>query len=1101
MGRLLLTMLNITRNSPTSFFLRFVLVSLVCTVASFGAVQTASVASAPNAQSFGQVAVSGSAPATQVLGYVFSGLSVPAVSLAYGTEYTLGAVNCTGSGSMSCSIPVTFHPKLPGLRQDAILIKDSSGNLIGTTLLYGTGLGPQVVLSPGIISTIAGIAGVWGYSGDGGLAKTAALCNPQGIAIDNLGNLYIADSINQVVRQVTAATGQISTVAGMVGAARYTGDGGPAVRATLNNPLAVALDGAGNLYIVDQGNNAIRKVIAATGQITTVAGGAPSASGTDGPGDGGLATNALLSGPNDIAVDGAGNLFIADAFNGLIRRVDASSGVITIVGGAGWRNPTSVAVDPAGNLYLADSGNSMVRRVDPSGSITIVAGTGVFGYSGDPGPATSARLGNNLSVRLDAAGNIYIADGGKSVVRQVNAQSGSITTIAGTGAPGYFGDGGAATSAALKSPAGVAIDAMGNVYTADGNSVIRRISKPTSLAFPSTLIGVASSPQTLGVLNIGNQPLNFTGLAISPNFGQQVAGGTNCSSSTILAPGGSCAVALSFVPSMSGNLSGALTFTNNNLKDASATQSLSLSGTGLVGAVPQLSFSSLGLTFAAQAVGSTSGAQSLILGNTGTAVLNISSIQLGGANASDFALAGGTTCQGTLAPKTTCSISLVFSPTAAGFRTASVILVDNLVNSPQTVTITGTGGAPQIKFSSNTFVFNNQSMGSTSPAQTITISNTGSAPLNIVSLALAGPNAADFGMTSACEASLAAGASCSVSVSFSPFAGGLRTASLTVAANLASSPQSVALTGSGQLATLADGTAAYYYPGADQHVHELYIANGAWHDRDLTAAARGSNISAGASISSLVDTLENLLRINYVGADQHLLHQLYTAGGGNWYDCDLSVTANGPNVNIGVPISSLVDTTQNFVRISYAGADQHVHQLFNFGGAWHDCDLTTAAGGQKIAGNGSISRLVDTTQNLLRINYTAIDQHVHELFVAGGAWHDLDLTAVAGGPNAAAGASIANLIDTISNALRVNYIAVDQHIHEFYIAGGAWHDFDLTAASGGPKVAPNASIENIVDPIANTLRINYAAVDQHTHQFYIYNNAWRDFDLRLALAA
>lgn len=452
MGRLLLTMLNITRNSPTSFFLRFVLVSLVCTVASFGAVQTASVASAPNAQSFGQVAVSGSAPATQVLGYVFSGLSVPAVSLAYGTEYTLGAVNCTGSGSMSCSIPVTFHPKLPGLRQDAILIKDSSGNLIGTTLLYGTGLGPQVVLSPGIISTIAGIAGVWGYSGDGGLAKTAALCNPQGIAIDNLGNLYIADSINQVVRQVTAATGQISTVAGMVGAARYTGDGGPAVRATLNNPLAVALDGAGNLYIVDQGNNAIRKVIAATGQITTVAGGAPSASGTDGLGDGGLATNALLSGPNDIAVDGAGNLFIADAFNGLIRRVDASSGVITIVGGAGWRNPTSVAVDPAGNLYLADSGNSMVRRVDPSGSITIVAGTGVFGYSGDPGPATSARLGNNLSVRLDAAGNIYIADGGKSVVRQVNAQSGSITTIAGTGAPGYFGDGGAATSAALKSP-------------------------------------------------------------------------------------------------------------------------------------------------------------------------------------------------------------------------------------------------------------------------------------------------------------------------------------------------------------------------------------------------------------------------------------------------------------------------------------------------------------------------------------------------------------------------------------------------------------------------------------------------------------------------
>lgn len=412
-------------------------------MAGFGAAQAPSVTSAPTAQNFGQAAVNGSVPVTQTLNYTLSGAAAPVLSLAYGTEYTLGTTTCTGSGSTSCSIPVTFNPKLPGLRQDAVLFKDSSGNLVATILLYGTGLGPQAVVYPGIISTIAGVAGVWGYSGDGGLAKSALFCNPQGIAIDNLGNLFIADSINQVVRRVSAVTGQISTVAGMVGAARYTGDGGPAVRATLNNPIAVALDGAGNLYIVDQGNNVVRKVTAATGLIATVAGGGAAATGTDGLGDGGLATNALLSGPNDIAVDGQGNLFIADSFNGFIRRVDGASGVISVVAGGGLRNPTSVAVDAAGNnLYVADSGNSVIRRVDRSGTMTVVAGTGVYGYSGDPGPATSARLGNNLSVRLDAAGNLYIADGGKNVVRQVNAQSGAITTIAGTGAQAFFGDGG-----------------------------------------------------------------------------------------------------------------------------------------------------------------------------------------------------------------------------------------------------------------------------------------------------------------------------------------------------------------------------------------------------------------------------------------------------------------------------------------------------------------------------------------------------------------------------------------------------------------------------------------------------------------------------------
>lgn len=536
----------------------------------------------------------------------------------------------------------------------------------------------------------------------------------------------------------------------------------------------------------------------------------------------------------------------------------------------------------------------------------------------------------------------------------------------------------------------MAIDALGNVYIADGNSVIRRLSKPTSVAFTSTVIGTASSPQTLTILNIGNQALNFAGFVISPNFGQQVAAGANCSSSTALTAGGSCAIALGFVPTVSGNLSGAFMLTDNSLNAAATTQSLSLSGTGLTGVVPQLSFSSASLTFAAQAVGATSSAQSIILANPGTAVLNISSIQLGGANASDFALSGGTTCQGTLAPKATCSIALVFSPSAAGARTASVILVDNLVNSPQTVMITGNG----------------------------------------------------------------------------------------------------------QITTLVDGTAAHFYSGADQHVHEFSIVKGAWQDRDLTAAGGAPNIATGASVSSFFDTIQNVLRLNYAAADQHV-HQLYTSGNNIWSDFDLTAAVNGPRVLPAIALSGVVDTTQNLLRINYAGVDHHVHQFYIANGAWHDFDLTAVTGAQNIAVSGSIASFVDTVQKLLRINYIGLDQHIHQFSIAGGAWHDLDLTAAASAPLVASGSSLANFADTVGNVPRINYTAVDQHIHEFYMAGGAWHDFDLTAATAGPKVAANTPIDNGIDPFEGRLRINYTGLDQHIHEFYIANGAWHDFDLTL----
>ncbi len=252
---------------------------------------------------------------------------------------------------------------------------------------------------------------------------------------------------------------------------------------------------AGNLYIADQGNNVIRKVNAATQQITTVAGGGAAASGPDGLGDGGPATNALLNGPTDIAVDGAGNLYIADSYDGAIRMVNAVTGVISIVAGNGnsagldglgdggpatsarLNNPTGIGLDAQGNLFIADTNDCLVRRVDATtGVITVVAGNGKLGYTGDLGAATNASLGSPSAVRIDAAGNIYIADQGKNVVRQVNAASGIISTVAGTGASKYSGDGGSSASAGLANPSGLAFDSKGNLFIADfTNNAVRKI--------------------------------------------------------------------------------------------------------------------------------------------------------------------------------------------------------------------------------------------------------------------------------------------------------------------------------------------------------------------------------------------------------------------------------------------------------------------------------------------------------------------------------------------------------------------------------------------------------------------------------------------------
>ncbi len=334
-----------------------------------------------------------------------------------------------------------------------IYISDSQNNRI------------RMVNVSGVITTVAGNGTGW-YSGDGGPATSAELHSPYGVAVDTAGNLYIADSLNNRIRMISVSTGIITTVAGN-GTPSYSGDNGPAVNAGLNNPTGVAVDNTGNIYIADQRNNRIRMVAVSTGTITTVAG-----NGTVGNfGDGGPATGAQLYYPTGIAMDGSFNLFIADTDNQRIREV--SSGTIATVAGsgtvgyncnipvaatsAGLHNPTGVATTPGGALYIAASGNQCVFS-DSGGSFVSEVGNGTPSFGGDGKfyLDPSVELNYPTGVAWATPNNLYIADSVNQRIRTISS-GGIITTFAGNGTAGFSGDGGPAVNARLYNPTGVAV--------------------------------------------------------------------------------------------------------------------------------------------------------------------------------------------------------------------------------------------------------------------------------------------------------------------------------------------------------------------------------------------------------------------------------------------------------------------------------------------------------------------------------------------------------------------------------------------------------------------------------------------------------------------
>lgn len=505
-----------------------------------------------------QIATSGSLSAVQVLTQGLPNqdylLSSPSSCVA-GNSYLAG---------QTCSVSVSFSPKYPGLRLGAVVLSAADGTVLASRTLYGTGLGGSATVVPANLTTVAG-NGKWIYGGDGMLAISAPIFLPMGGAADSVGNIFISDSGNQRIRRVDASTSNISTFAGS-GTPGFTGDNGPASAAMLNTPTDVKLDGAGNLYIADSGNHVVRMITAATGVITTIAG----VGGQQGySGDGGSARLAHLASPGGLALDGNHSLYISDTSNNVIRRVDLLTGLITTVAGNGTpgyggdggsalsaliNHPWQIALGSDGSLFIADLSNNRIRKVDASGFISTVAGDGTNGYGGDNGPATLAHLNVPAGVAVDVAGNVLIADSGNSLVRKVNAATGIISAYAGTLSGYSDATIGYVNRSILDGPYALFLDGPGNLYVSDMfHQTVRQVAATAiDLFYPTMKEGKISAPRPVFVENDGNGPLSL--FAVQPALYSAVdQATTTCSASLVLSIGRTCTVGAQMAPTTTGN--------------------------------------------------------------------------------------------------------------------------------------------------------------------------------------------------------------------------------------------------------------------------------------------------------------------------------------------------------------------------------------------------------------------------------------------------------------------------------------------------------------------------------------------------------------------
>ena len=527
-------------------------------------------------------------------------------------EFVVGTVTGCSLGSTVnasgtvCHVPITFKPQYPGIRSAPLRLNNNS-DVVGIAGLSGIGQGPEVGVSPGSLYMAIG-GGANGVTATAQSVTTAALSvsnNGSGLAMDGEGNLYIADNIHCLAYKVNSETNQIVVVAG-----NFTSQSGAPTPSTTPTPAlgsatcpqGIAVDGAGNIYIVDAGitnsngnPNVVEMVSATTGEISIVVGGGSTVPTTTAE----PALNASLNAVNSLATDSAGNVYISDFYNNQVEKL-TPAGQIVVVAGSGSSSvsptaqsatsvalsgPTGMIFDPSGNLYISDQNVSLIVKVNTAGQLTQVAGGGGTTPGTMPQSALSVGLNNPAELAVDGAGDLYIGDFSNQLVEQMNT-AGEIVVVAGgggtvpTATPGY------ATNAQLGLIEGLAVDGAGNLYIADGqnignndNMVEKVAATGATLSFPYTDVGSTSVPQSFTLTNVGNETFTLSSVSAPTDFPLQSTG-TCSTSGQNLAAGVNCSLSFKFEPTTGGVLNESATLTDNNLNLSTAHQSLNFTGTG-----------------------------------------------------------------------------------------------------------------------------------------------------------------------------------------------------------------------------------------------------------------------------------------------------------------------------------------------------------------------------------------------------------------------------------------------------------------------------------------------------------------------------------------
>ncbi|HEX6545049.1 MAG TPA: choice-of-anchor D domain-containing protein, partial [Bryobacteraceae bacterium] len=625
----------------------------------------------------GTVALKRSSGASN-LTFTFSGLTAaPVFSLLYGnSEFTLGAASCTG-GSTTCFVPVTFTPVHPGLRKDVIVARDTSGNLLARMPVSGIGKGPQASVSPGTSGQLHL------------LLNGVPFSPPRAFVLDSADNIYAVNAdLNQVFK-ISSFDQSVRAIAGQSGVAGFSGDGGPATSAQLNAPGSLALDNTGNLYIADSGNNVIRKLDLATGIITTVAG-----TGVRGHTDSGPAASAELTLPYNPICDSAGNLYFLEQgdyepSDYKIRELNTETQTISVIAGTGVEgnsgdggpaldaaiHPTNLGIDANGTIYFSQAFHNLndtggrIRAIS-GGIISTFAGT-FTGQTTDGLPALATDLEATGNISFGPAGNMYFTSDGTQI-KMLGPTAPYLVSTLFTTNPFSLGT--------------VALDSSGNFYTSDGIAVFSRVSTQANpLLFPSVNAGKTSSPLHLLYTNTGNDTLAISGISIGGVNPGDFSQTNTCGSS--LSAGESCAISVLFNPQAMGARTATIAIADNT---ADSPHKVDLSGNGLT--PQQAVLSPTTLSFPTQMAGTVSAPQMITVSNPGVAPLGITGVSFANPwpnTSGNFAITDN--CPKSLAAGAQCTISVTYSPVVNSFTMATLLVTDDASDSPQSVLMTGVG--------------------------------------------------------------------------------------------------------------------------------------------------------------------------------------------------------------------------------------------------------------------------------------------------------------------------------------------------------------------------------------------------------------------------